>query len=294
MDEVSIGATELTLEPLRARLNKEVVFLRSEGLRVTVAERVKGGFTFLGCNLHEDAVARQKNPRQVFRYCIARALTDLLLEEIPRRLLPGILRSHYTDLTPEETREVLRRAEQMLPSGPGGPEISPEAKARILAMVMEQLNQRSELVVDGFLRFRLKGLMRELNEIVDRAVDGFLMDREYQEFIRLVKYFVELQEPRLDEVHVVMRAPDSYRILSRSGEVIENEYLEGCIPRLGETPLDQEDRLISALITLAPRRIVLHLGQRNVVETVRTIFEHRAEVCPGCPRCPEPLPGPDV
>lgn len=52
-----------------------------------------------------------------------------------------------------------------------------------------------------------------MEEIIDNAVDDFLIEREYKEFIRLLKYFVEIQDPKFNVVHVVMEYDDNYMLL---------------------------------------------------------------------------------
>ena len=54
------------------------------------------------------------------------------------------------------------------------------------------------LNLEGFVRFRTKDYWDFLCETVDSAADAYLINREYQEFIRLLRYFVELQEPKVD------------------------------------------------------------------------------------------------
>jgi hypothetical protein len=48
--------------------------------------------------------------------------------------------------------------------------------------------------LDGFLSFRLKEYRGRLAEVVDKAVDEYMMDMEYKEFIRVLRYFVDVQE----------------------------------------------------------------------------------------------------
>ena len=58
--------------------------------------------------------------------------------------------------------------------------------------------------MEGFIRFRLKDYIEELKYIIDGSVDELLIDREYNEFIKLLRYFVEIQEPKVEEVHVLL------------------------------------------------------------------------------------------
>lgn len=288
MDCITIGTAE-NPDLVRFRLTTELRLLQEEeGFRITIAERGRGKLTFLGCNL-EGAANRGGNPLEIFRYYIARALADLIVNEVTQQALPKILHHHYAQFGEEDQDDILARARNLL-------EVSPDPDGRglvrqinrrnqILFRLLEYLDLHDELVVEGFLRFRLKEYFRELVEIIDRAVEAFMADREYQEFVRLLRYFVELQEPRQEEVHVVLRPDGLYQLLDRENRVVENDYLEGPVVKLVQE-VNHDDLLLSALITLAPQRIVLHVSPAlQVAATIRSVFGERVEACPGCPRC---------
>lgn len=288
MESITIGTAE-NPDHMRLRLTSELRLLQEEeGFRITIAERGRGKMTFLGCNL-EGASSRGGNPLEVFRYYIARALADLILNEVTEQTLPKILHHNYAQFDGEEREDILARARALLDTADGGGrDLVRQINRRnqILFRLLEYLDLHSELVVEGFLRFRLKDYFRELAAIVDRAVEEFLAEREHQEFVRLLRYFVELQKPRLDTVHVVLRPDGLYRLLDGEGQVVENDYLEGPVLRMVQQEINRDDLLLSALITLSPSRVVLHAGPpEHVQETVRSIFGDRVDTCPGCDRC---------
>ncbi|HHW14870.1 MAG TPA: hypothetical protein GXX28_08055 [Firmicutes bacterium] len=289
MESITIGTAE-NVESVRSRLAAELRLLQEEeGYRITIAERGRGKLTFLGCNL-ESATGRHGNPLEVFRYYIARALADLIVNEVTQQTLPKILHHHYSQFGEEDRDDILARARDLLEAttDPDGRGLVRQINRRnqILFKLLEYLDLHDELVVEGFLRFRLKEYFQELVEIIDRAVEAFMAEREYREFVRLLRYFVELQEPRQEEVHVTVRPDGLYRLLDRDFRVVDNDYLEGPLSTMVHEEINRDDLLLSALITLAPRRIVLHLDPgRRVAETIRNVFGERVELCSGCERC---------
>ncbi|MGE5554180.1 MAG: sporulation protein YtxC [Betaproteobacteria bacterium] len=289
MESITIGTAD-NAESVRARLTSELRQLQEEeGFRITIAERGRGKLTFLGCNL-ESVGNRGGNPLEIFRYYVARALADLIVNEVTQQTLPKILHRNYSQFAEEDQDDILARARDLLEasSDPDGRGLVRQINRRnqIFFKLLEFLDLHDELVVEGFLRFRLKEYFQELVETIDRAVEAFMAEREYREFVRLLRYFVELQEPRQEEVHVIVRPGGLYRLVDRNDRLVENDYLEGPLIRMIQEQISQDDLLLSALITLAPRHIVLHLepGSR-VAETIRSVFGERAEICPGCQRC---------
>lgn len=65
--------------------------------------------------------------------------------------------------------------------------------------------------LEGFVRFRLKDIIDEIEMAIEMSVDDFIIQKEYNEFIDLLRYFVELQEPRIDLVNVIKKRTVPFR-----------------------------------------------------------------------------------
>lgn len=287
MRTISIGA-KTRIEALKGKLYAHLAALERDGLTVRIAERERGNITFLGC----DVVSSAKEPAgllDAFKYRIASVLVDVILSDMEPDLMLKVVSDTYSYFTEDEKREIVKNALDILAREEGAaasPQLRTRRRNEILRRVLEYLDANSELVVEGFIRFRLKEYYDDLRGAVDRGVDKFMMDREYKEFIKLLKYFVDIQEPRIDEVHVVRRPGGLYRLLDSDRKVIENHYLEGFMIGVIGTDVDYDDLLLSALITVAPVKIILHLdASLTVAETIQSVFEGRVEVCPGCDLC---------
>lgn len=170
-------------------------------------------------------------------------------------------------------------------------------QSRVAARIRSYLETADELVLEGFLIFRLKDYVEELEDMVDRAVDDFLMEREYREFIRLLRCFVEAQEPRLDEVHVLLNAKGTFRLVDGRLNSVGSDHLEDLVVEMMEKEVNYEDLLVSALISIVPNRIRIHCRSESRadenIETVMSVFGSRVSFCPGCDLCqqePEAAP----
>lgn len=248
----------------------------------------RGKFTFVDCSVHpSDPVAVAQ-----FHHFLANALSDVIVEKWERDLIRKTIRAHYYYFSKEEQEEILNAALTHLTCpepGEKGLHYKVGRKSRILHRLRDYLDQEQELVVEGFLHFRLQDYLEELEDAVDRAVDDFLLDREHKEFIRLLKYFVEVQDPRVDEVHVLIRTGGSFKLLDRAGAPLRSEVLDEFVADMVESEVNYEDLLISALITLAPRRLTLHGSVQPTwtegVETIQGVFGERVSLCAHCELC---------
>ncbi len=296
MEAIHIGTQNCTNE-IRERLDFELRFLEEEGIKVRIDEDIKGNITFFDCNIPEgDALFQISSPwvhrstREVVIHYIANALADIIIGNLEQFFVAKIIEANFAHFDAKDRENILGKALIHLNNfSPNGgihylPQI--ERKDRILTRILSYLKSNDELIIEGFIRFRLKDYFQELELAVEQAIEDFMMEKEYKEFIRLLKYFVDIQEPKVDRVNIVLRDQGVFRLLDKDGQIIDNEYLEGIIFQMVESDIDYEDLLISALITIAPARIVVHFSKEHpVVETLNSIFESRVIICPGCNLC---------
>jgi len=227
----------------------------------------------------------------MFHHHLANALSDLIINEWERIILGDLVRTHYENLTKGEQSAIVSAATRNLDCRTDGrPDLlrKIDRKGRILRLILDYLAGQKELNIDGFITFRLRDYRVELNDAVGHAVDDFLMEKEYLEFINLLRYFVEAQESKLKLVHVIILPDGLFKLVDPKGSAINREYLTEAFLDV-EPDLNSEDLLVSALITIAPERIVLHcpaeLDRLEHLETIRSVFESRLTTCRGCSLC---------
>lgn len=142
----------------------------------------------------------------------------------------------------------------------------------------ELLEQEGTVVLEGFLTFRLRDYRRELEILVDRLADDLLLEREHREFVALLRRFLRERQSS-PELHLVAEGEGRFRLVDRDGRRLDG---------LPDGHREQEDVLIAALLSLAPRLLVVHGRERRRpggFKTLREIFEDRVSECPGCELC---------
>jgi len=287
--------TARNVDRVRDRLSFEFAFMVEQGLPVAVEEGRRGDTTFFICRLEgarDDSPAPENLP-ELFRHHLANALSDLIVNEWEKSILRELVWSQCDGFDHGERKAVLSAATRNLDCrADGRPDLlrKVERKGRILRLVAEYLASHREMNIDGFVTFRLRDYREQLGDAVGRAVDDFLMEREYLEFISLLRYFVEGQASKLKLVHVVILPQGAFKLIDDKGEVLSNDHLAESFLEV-EAEANTEDILVSALITTAPERIVLHcpvhLDRMEALDTIRTVFEDRVRTCRGCRLCRE-------
>lgn len=291
MSGITISALNIAPE-VRGSLLKEINFLKREGIKVEYNEKVEGKYLFLNCAVAETDEVVRVSHEKIFRYYLASIITDLLMNEIAKEMMDRIVRTKYHYLSKEEIGQIVENAYIYLSNLDEEGDIGKTLfrHNQILGEVNQYMESNSHFYLEGFLRFRLKDYFKELETSIERAVDNFLVEQEYNEFLRLLRHFVEIQEPRIDEIHVMIKDKQSFCLLDEERQSISQNQLQGVLAQL-DHEVDYEDLLLSALITISPRTIVLHIvNKTEIVETIINVFRERVKVCEGCDLCKQNKP----
>ncbi len=286
---ISIGASQ-NIDLLKNSLSRQFRVLERDGLKVEINELPRGKYTFLQCCLNKDSPQKHgENGYRIFKNYVASVVSDVILNKWESIIINDIIRDNYYYFDESERRLILENVQKYI-QGNGANGISRNVLRRnqIYQRLCEFLNTNDQLVVEGFIRFRLKEYISELRNAIENAVDDFLMEKEYGEFIQLLRYFVEIQDPRVDITHVVAKSNGHFCLYDDKKQNISNDYLEDVVMQI-DNEISYEDLLISALISISPRKIVFHYQENNfpasTVKTIKEVFVGRVETCTGCEWC---------
>ena len=286
-EPISIGTNTMP-GLLFNRLNHNLHSLLQEGLPLNIDIDKLGEFTFLDCGL-KGHIRNEEKAFHTIKTYIANCLADIIIDEWEARIIRKIIRDNYFYYNEEEKQAILARAKEIL--NPAGLESyhQKQRREKVTARILEYLDLHKELILEGFINFRLKDYQNELEDIVNAAVDEFMLEKEYNEFVRLLKYFVEIQEARVEHVKIIFKKNGKFTLLDRTGKPLTHESLEGLMADAPENDINYDDLLISALITLAPREVELHLEKEvkegDTIKTIRNVFGRRVSECAGCEKC---------
>lgn len=277
MQLFSIGIGERDIN-IKEALFRKVKTKKPDGL--DIEEKKAGNLLFLNYISDCEYDSRTIGPvREKLHGYIADTVSEIILEDLQSQMVEKIIQDEYFYFGREERNKILQDAMAIMWGG--NPTVCSEAirsrwRSRVWERVMEHLENNDEMVLDGFIRFRLKDFRHELEEAVDRAVDDLLIEKEYSEFIKLLRYFVEIQEPKVEEVHVVMGENNKYILLDSRLRIINNDLLEDLAKEISHKEISHDDLLISSLITIAPKKIIIHESDRirnkELLNTINNVF----------------------
>lgn len=213
-------------------------------------------------------------------------LSEYIIDRYETRLMRKILDENFSELSKKAKRDILKNINFF----EDDKNVGFDARKRcILLALYDCLKESTKVYLDGFVAFRLKDYETLLYKLAEKLADDYSAKKEYEEFIDLLTYFVEVQSPRPELLNVIVEKNGEYRIADMEGKDITAKCMEEFV---GETALmtesDYDDILISVLITAAPEKVVIHKAEnirnRDLFLTIRKVFK-KIEYCLGCDLC---------
>ena len=122
----------------------------------------------------------------------------------------------------------------------------------------------------------------DIANICEDALEEYLIDKDYDEFISVLRYFINVQETKIDTLKVYIRKDNSFILYDKNDNIIENENDEELINMFIKENLNYEDFLISTLLSLCPNHIIIYdslqtNSSREIIDTIKAIFEEKVE-----------------
>ena len=152
--------------------------------------------------------------------------------------------------------------------------------------IKEYIKENKAMVLDGFIYFRLKAYLAYLDEVVDDGVNQFIIEKEYREFISLLRVYVESKVPEYNLLHLIYINGESILLDEKRNIVSVSENIYNA-KYLSDISFSSNDFALNTLLCLLPKRIEIHLidNEDEFINTLKLIFEGRVTICKDCDIC---------
>lgn len=293
---LSIGYTN-TRNDMYYKFTQLCSYLKEKNVDTAIVESKIGNTNYIKCILKDtnESIDFFSECKEFFYAYASNIIYEFILSEYKEKNIKKIVKETYYYLENKEKTEIMKRCNSLISGtgtfGTGSLISSISCKNSVIKKIQDYLDNNKEIHIDGFVRFRLKNIMSELNVIVDKVVEDYVLEREYSEFIKLLKYFVDIQESKYELVNIFVDRNGKYRITNEEDFDISEEFFDDFEFDVSNNITQIEDILISALITSSPLKITIHglenINSRDSVDTLINIFGERIIFCSGCDKCKE-------
>lgn len=215
----------------------------------------------------------QGKDNEKFLNFLSELITEVVLEFYEEKLIKQILNYNYFYFNEYERIEILKACIEIM-------EDDEKDRLKIIEKAAyEYLKENKSMILEGFVYFRLKEYVSYLDNIIDIAVNQFIIDREYTEFINLLRIYVNSKPAECDVLHLVyvngesIILDDNENIVSVSDNILNAKYLS-------DISFSSNDFALNTLLTMLPERIEIHLIgiEDEFINTIKLIFENRVSL----------------
>jgi putative sporulation protein YtxC len=264
-----------------------------EELPVIIHEYQQGKRWMFDCQFQVSSQEAEREDQQAMKkihsYYLANALAETILLHWEKDHVRWLLKKKFK-MARTESELVLEKALDYLNQGSKEwKSYRINRKTSLVNQILSCLDSQPIFDIEGFLRFRAHDYKAEVSKAVSYIVEEHIIEKEYLEFIELLKHFVDSQKPRLEILNVGINSHGKFHLYNEEGKKITHQFMSELSFGDGGNELTYEDMLVSALIAVAPRQIVLHVrfeGYKDTLQTIFKVFEGRVSYCTGgCPIC---------
>lgn len=143
----------------------------------------------------------------------------------------------------------------------------------------QYLSENKSIIFEGFIAFRLKQYLKFLDSIIDISVNKFIIDREYLEFIELLKNYISSKPIGANIIHLIYNKQSSTildeneRLIEPSADIFNSKYLS-------DITFSSNDYALNTLLTIIPKKLIIHTANEEdeFINTLKLIFEDRVTI----------------
>ena len=215
---------------------------------------------------------------KIFLFNISEILSLLVLELYEKDIISRILSTDYFYFNQTEKSEILLKYNNLNYEDRETISCKMEKLTKIFFNLLEQNNK---LYLKGTITFRLSEYIKNLQSQIDSTVNQYLIEKEYNEFVSLLKIYINNEPCKTDLVHLIYNN-GSPTLLDKNKKIIRTDSNILNAKYLSDITFSDSDIVLNTLLNLIPKKIYLHLVNKQVDEfitTLKLIFENRIVLC---------------
>ncbi len=220
------------------------------------------------------------NNNNKFYNFLTELIGEVVIEFYEEKILKQLINYNYFYFDEYEKNKILENCMQL---------IEPEMyNTKLLdnKNIKEYVKENKAMILDGFVYFRLRAYLEYLDEVVDSGVNQFVIEKEYREFISLLRVYVESKVPEYNLLHLIYINGESILLDEKRNIVSVSENIYNA-KYLSDISFSSNDFALNTLLCFLPRRIEIHLidDEDEFINTLKLIFEGRVTICKDCDIC---------
>lgn len=221
------------------------------------------------------------NDIKKFQNYFCKILTDCIIKFYEFKIVKSIINYNYFYFSDFDKKNIFSLCNSSLSFDPS----LKYRKNEIYNSIFTYINENKSIVLDGFVNFRLKKYIKILDGLVDECVNNFLIEKEYLEFIQILKIYVSSSPSKSSSVHLVYSKnneailyDENINLIPTNDDIFNAKYLS-------DITFSANDYVLNTLLNIAPQKIIIHLDNDNYnkhddfINTIKLIFTNKVVFC---------------
>ena len=155
--------------------------------------------------------------------------------------------------------------------------------------VYNMLLNNHSFYFQAFINFKLFNYIKLIDNQIDTAVNKFLIDKEYVEFVNLLRLYLrsETSNSKVDHIHLIYKDKTSILVDDNQNIIESNENIKKA-KYISDISFSSNDLALNTLLNLVPKKITIHLVDKycdEFINTLKLIFQERIKICDDCDIC---------
>ena len=231
--------------------------------------------------IYENVIVHYKEENiDKFINIVADIITEAIIEFYQNKILKRIINVNYFYFDELERKIILENCREFTKQE------GEEIKETVFMGVKNYILEHRNIVLEGVANFRINEYIKILDNIVDMAVNKYIIEKEYREFINLLKVYVNSTESKTDILHLIYTNGESI-LLDKDKNIIQIDYNLNNAKYLSDITFSSNDIALNTLLSLLPKKIEVHIIniEDEFINTLKLIFENRVRICTSCNIC---------
>lgn len=224
------------------------------------------------------------NNNSDFYDCFCEILTDAIIEFYEKNELKKIINLNYFYFSKIEQSIILKDCLKYINDYNNLEHFT--RREHIYISLLKYIDENKFFILDGFVNFRLAQYKKILEYVVDTCVNNFLIEKEYNEFISLLRIYINSNPSNCSILHLLYKNKECVLLDSNYNEIPTKDY---CLDAkyLSDISFSLNDYAFNSLLTLLPKKLNIHLidSEDEFIETLKLIFDKRVSICKHCSLC---------
>lgn len=155
----------------------------------------------------------------------------------------------------------------------------------LFPLIYDYISTNKAIYLDGFINFRIKPYIDFINNLINNCVNDYVVEKEYVEYIKLLKTYVNSRPSQTNILHLIYIKDDTI-LLDENLEILSiTNNIQPSI--ISDISFNANDYILNMLISLLPKKLYIHLLSKEdeFISSLIKIFENTVHICSDCSIC---------